>query len=235
MIAKRPSTPSPRLVAAVCLVLTFVASLIVFRRSPIAGLDLIVIGSVLSLTLAGSLSTQQRTDDLTGAIPKGAILVMIRRIYSSIALLGVLGFWLLSLPFIIQLAYQLLLFCCFLVIYSVTFLASKNAERVSNLEQKLSESLETLKRAAADCDEAFVRFGDAASLEYVKFRSIKEQIRFLSPSNNPNAVSLDVEMSLLLVDLTAKLSEPTGKQLITNELDRCGNLLGLRKQERRLG
>lgn len=130
---------------------------------------------------------------------------------------------------------MVLLFGLMLVV-SVAAKASQHVVRVEAAEQRKSYSLQTLKRTISDCDTAFLRLGNGRMAGYAEFQQIKEDVRYLSPCDTPDAVSLDLEMACLLGDLCATLSStgelPSARRDVQEALTRCRTLVRLRKQER---
>jgi len=241
MILKRPLTLNSVLLACIGLGLIVAGFLLLVppgQRNDVAWLDLLVAGIIFLFNLSSLPIVRPRSESFAAEIPKLGSLWTTHITYTSLALGGIMFGWSGGLPFRFQLLYHLALLFGLLVVVSVAGKASEHVGRITIAEQHKSDSLQTLKSAVTDCDAAFLRLDNGKSTEYSEFQRIKEDVRYLSPCDSPNAISLDLEIAWMLGDLSATLSAsnqaPTQRPNLQTTLTRCRTLVQLRKQERQM-
>jgi len=203
------------------------------QRGPIAWLNLAVF-AVIFLMNASNLGGRG-DGDFSRKIPTLGILMIANLVYSGLALGGMLVGRGGHFSFQAQLMYQLSVLFCLVLLVTLAGRASEHVGNVAIDQKQISGSLDRVRSAIRKCDSTFTLVSAATSRDYLEFQRIKEQARFLSPSESPEAVSLDLEIARLIDAVSASLTMngyPDGGQEMTEALARCQTLLHLRKQKR---
>jgi hypothetical protein len=206
------------------------------KRTPVAWLDLIVVGAVFLVNFSNLSIVRFKHGGFSEEIPKLGVLWTADAIYTTLALGGIWFGRVLGLSFGIQLWYHSAICFALLVMVWVGNRASDHASRVASGEKSLRSSLDSVKTAVETCDSAFARLGPRWTSEYNELQRVKEDVRYLSPCDNPEAVALDLEISAVLRGISANLAtaNPSGAngREVHEPLTRCQSLIRLRKQQR---
>ena len=242
VILKFPGAPSSVALALAGTVLIAVGFFLLIpeeQRSAVAWLDLVVCELVFLIDFSALPIGIAKTNGFSRQIPKLGILWTTHITYTVLALAGVRWGWLLDLPRNWQFMYQVAVLFGLLVILSVAERATEHAASVEDVEQVLASSLDRLKTAFAECDATFGRLGGLCRNEYDEFLKIKDDVRYLSPSDAKIALETERQMAAVVSDISASLPV-SGRFLTANEnihekLAMCRALMRQRKQERRLG
>jgi hypothetical protein len=142
------------------------------------------------------------------------------------------------MPFRVHLMYQLTLLFGLLVVIGLAGFASQQAGLVAVAEQRVSGGLDELRRAVKECESAVTRAGTGLTDEPLLLSRISEDVRYLSPCDQPEAVALDSEAASLLRQVSATLTagDVAGDRnhVAQGALARCHTLLQTRKQQRQV-
>jgi len=249
MIGRRPLTLSTTVLALVGLGLIVIGFLIAVPpayRTAVAFLDLVVLSLVYLVILFTFVIDWPSTEAFSREIPALGVLWGLEVPYLCLAVGCIWYGWVAGIPFRFQLWYHLAVNFAFLIALTIAGRASEYAEKVATVEQRRTDSLQTVKGAISECDAAFSRLGGEWASEYSIFRRIKDDVRYLSPCDAVNAVSLDLEISWALGELSSTISAPAqlggagqhdlpaviNHQGVREILTRCQALVRLRRQER---
>jgi hypothetical protein len=247
MMGRRPLTLPTTFLALVGLgliVIGFLMAVPPASRTAVAFLDLVVLSLVYLVILFTLPLHWPSTEAFSREIPGLGVLWGLEGLYMSLAIGGIWYGWA-GMPFRLQLWYHLAVNFAFLIALTIAGRASEYAEKVATVEQRRRDSLQGVKAAMADCEGAFLRLGDTWTSEYSAFQRIKDDVRYLSPCDAVNAVSLDLEIAWALGELSTAISVPSqvgaaGQDLpalidrrnVREIMTRCQALVRLRKQER---
>jgi hypothetical protein len=249
MMGRRPLTLPTTFLARVGLgliVIGFLMAVPPASRTAVAFLDLLVLSLVYLVLLFTRPLNWPSTEAFSREIPALGVLLALHSSYAILSIGGIWYGWIADIPFRFQLWYHLAVTFVFLVFLTIAGRASEYAESVATVEQRRTDSLQTVKGAISECDAAFSRLGGEWASEYSIFQRIKDDVRYLSPCDAVNAVSLDLEISWALGELSAAISAPAqlggagqrdlpvvmDHQSVRGILTRCQALVRLRKQER---
>ncbi len=230
----------PNLLAAtvgvILITIGFVVLIPVDARNSIAwvGYGVFILVYLANLT-NGSLIGQKR-EGFDAQIPRLGILWTTYSLYTVFAIGGFFAGVAALLPVRVLIFYELVLFVVLVAMTRVADFASFHAVQTAEFEGGISSGLDALRASAAECQIRLVRVDLTANLEYPKFTRILEGIRYLSPSGQPAAASLEAEMRSLLLQATDDFAfaqpgipHPAARE----KLDRCEDLLELRRQQTR--
>ena len=202
-------------------------------RTHSAWLGLVIVCFVLSINFPPFAIVRLSLGDFNAKIPALGLLELCDIFYSSLALGLVFCGVVYSLPFRIQLVGQMVLLFAIATAVSIAWWSSAHAVEVSEEECSNRSGLEDLKAAISQCESELLTKAPNRNREHQLLLRLKEDVRYLSPSRDPSALTYERQIVALVHDIRLRLEDTASSSSpspLNEQLEQCATLMALRKQ-----
>jgi hypothetical protein len=200
------------------------------KRNHIFWLDLIVICLIYLINFANIFGLIGIYFDFNKQIAGLGIRLVYIRFYSLFAIAIILICWIMKVSFIHQFFLQLLGLFFLSVAFFLSQLSSGKATSVATEQDALRKGKDDVLKAINSFEILFSVDSSKWIKEKTKIEFLKEDVRYLSPSNNPSAYELDTKiLSTLNEAYDSAIKKNEGGTEIIALLNKCEELLKLRK------
>lgn len=202
-------------------------------RSSLAYLDLAVVIGVFSMSFPLASMWWAREDAFESRIPALSVYWFINGIYAFLALGGLVSLGFLQVSFRFQMLYQLVLLFGVCMAFGMAWWSSGHASQVAEQESTRKAGLTELRAVLAQVEDAFGLLGPGWNQERERIRKLREDARFLTPSNKERELGLEASLDQELKAIRILLGAPELQNLRSDlviRIDKCHALMSMRKQ-----
>ncbi len=130
-----------------------------------------------------------------------------------------------------QLYFQIVCFFILIIAYSLASISSKHAEAFDIEEKGLREGKDKITDIIDKIELIFAKEVSKWNSEKRQIGIVKESVRYLSPTNNPEAKGIESEI-ISEIEKIIPLTEDANpdRQKILDVFTKCNSLIGLRKK-----
>lgn len=199
------------------------------KRDEIFWLNLVVACFMFTVNLVfefGIINTGRNDGKVAGL---GIRLIYIR-FYSIVAIAVIIAGYATPLKFNLQVFLQLAAVFLLIAGYFLSHVSSTQAALVSSEQSKIKKGKEDIINEINQVEIFIARDASKFENERQRIKSIKNTVRYLSPTNDLNATALDQEIKLIIQQAYSVIKKETGDNAeLTSLLNKCESLLKLRK------